>query len=138
MAGSVFQDRLSVVQDGSERLSGRFRMAVWFQSDFSLVFQCGFSLAFQCGFSLGFQDVSVLHFMVGESGVELAKHARQTHSPGPTVDDDGERRQAFDFALSDANVAALGGLTTVVGHPTACYRTPDNTPLPVITVPLSV
>ena len=88
-AGSVFQDRLSVVQDGSERLSGRFRMAVWFQSDFSLVFQCGFSLAFQCGFSLGFQDVSVLHFMVGESGVELAKHARQTHSPGPTVDDDG-------------------------------------------------
>ena len=86
---SMFQDRLSVVQDGSGQLSGRFRMAVWFQSDFSLAFQCGFSLAFQCGFSLGFQDVSVLHFMVGESGVELAKHARQTHSPGPTVDDDG-------------------------------------------------
>ena len=54
-------------------------MAVWFQSDFSLAFQCGFSQAFQCGFSLVFQDVSVLHFMVGESGVELAKHARQTH-----------------------------------------------------------
>ena len=112
-----------MVQDGFQDISG------W---------QYGFSLISVWRFSLVVQDVSVLHFMVGESGVELAKHARPTHSPGPTVDDGGERRQAFDFAPSDANVAALGGLTTVVGHPTACHRTPDNTPLPVITVPLSV
>ena len=45
-AGSVFQDRLSVVQDGSGRLSGRIRMAVWFQYNFSLAFQCGLSLVF--------------------------------------------------------------------------------------------
>ena len=51
----MFQDGLSVVQDGSGRLSGRFRMAVYFQSTFSLL-----SIGILSGSSGWFQDVSVV------------------------------------------------------------------------------
>jgi hypothetical protein len=64
MAGPMFQGRLSIVQEGSGRFSGCFRMAVWFQSGFSLAFQSDFNLAFQSGFRLVFLDISVWRFMV--------------------------------------------------------------------------
>ena len=51
----MFQYRLSVVQDGSGRLSRRLRMAVCFQSTFSLL-----SRGISSGSSGWFQDVSVV------------------------------------------------------------------------------
>ena len=68
MAGPVFQDGFSVVQDGSGRLSGCFRVTVYFQSTFSLL-----SIGILHGSSGWFQDVSVVLVPVGSvvSGFSL-------------------------------------------------------------------